>query len=177
MKRVLTALVAVVMLVCFNGKVMAQSGGGQKLAFVDVQKVLSDSEPGKKAKASLETFVKSHQGKIDEKEKAIEKLKGEIENKGTALSEDAKKKKQDELQSMMRDLKRMASDAQEDIRKKESEITKDVFKDIKDIIGAVGKEEGYSAIMDNNVLLYSGDGVDVTEKVIKKYNELGKKTK
>ncbi|MBF0606120.1 MAG: OmpH family outer membrane protein [Candidatus Magnetobacterium sp. LHC-1] len=173
MNRVLTALIAVVMLVFFNGTVMAQQGA--KIGSVDLQKILSDSEPGKKAKTSLETFIKSHQAKIDEKEKAIEKLKDEIEKKGTALSEDAKKKKQDELQSMMRDLKRMASDAQEDIRKKEGELTKDVFKDIKDVIAAVGKEEGYAAIMDNNVLLYSSEGVDVTDKVIKKYNDLGKK--
>ncbi|MBF0537613.1 MAG: OmpH family outer membrane protein [Nitrospirae bacterium] len=175
MKRVLTALMAVVMVVFFNCAVMAQSSGGAKIAFVDVQKVLNESEPGKKAKASLETFVKSHQGKIDEKEKTVEKLKDELEKKGTALSEDAKKKKQDELQAMMRDLKRMAADAQEDIRKKESEITKDVFKDIRDVISTVGKDEGYSAILDSNVLLYSNEGADVTEKVVKKYNELGKK--
>ncbi|MBF0343352.1 MAG: OmpH family outer membrane protein [Nitrospirae bacterium] len=173
MKRVSAVFLTVVVVMLFSVSVMAQQQG--KLVFVDVQKVLNESEPGKKAKSSLETYVKSHQGKIEEKEKAIDKLKEELDKKGTALSDDAKKKKQDEIQAMTRDLKRMAADAQEEIRKKETELTKDVFKDIRDVINNVGREEGYSAILDSTVLLYSVDNVDVTEKVVKKYNELGKK--
>ncbi len=146
-----------------------------KIGFIDLQKVLNESESGKKAKSDLESFIKSQQSRIDEKGKEIEAMKAEFSKKSSILSEDAKRKKEEELQKELRDYKRMVADAQEEAKKKETELTKEIFKEIDVLIGKLAKEEGYSAIMEKTILLYTGDAFDITEKVITKYNEMKNK--
>ncbi|MEO5356605.1 MAG: OmpH family outer membrane protein [Nitrospirae bacterium YQR-1] len=168
MKRLLLLVLVSVFVVFTAGKVFASDS---KIGFVDIQKVFTESEQGKKAKETLDSYVKSHQVKIDEKEKAIEKAKEELEKKSSVLSEDAKKKKQDDLQSMVREYKRLASEAQDEVRKREQEITKDIFKSVKELVLTIGKEEKYSAILDNSMVIYSDSAADITDKIIKKLNE------
>ncbi|MBF0456946.1 MAG: OmpH family outer membrane protein [Nitrospirae bacterium] len=176
MKKVSMVLVLAVALVFAATVAKAQQNGQNvKIGFVDIQKVINESEPGKKAKEALEVHIKGHQAKIEEKEKAIDAMKADLEKKGAALSEEAKKKKQDDMQSMIRDLKRMAAEAQEEVRKKEADLTKDVFSDIRNIIRQIGKDDGYTAIMESGPVLYSGEGTDVTDKIVKKLNDLKKK--
>jgi len=167
MKKILLPVLLVFM-VFATGKAFAQDS---KIGFVDIQKVFVESEQGKKAKETLDSYVKSHQVKIDEKEKAIEKAKEELEKKSSVLSEDAKKKKQDDMQSMVREYKRLASEAQEEVRKREQEITKEIFKSVKELVLAMGKDEKYSAILDNSMVIYSDSSADITDKIIKKLNE------
>ncbi|MBF0516491.1 MAG: OmpH family outer membrane protein [Nitrospirae bacterium] len=173
MKKVSMVLVMAVALIFTATAAMAQQNA--KIGFVDIQKVINDSEPGKKAKEALEVHIKGHQTKIEEKEKAIDTMKADLEKKGSALSEDAKKKKQDEMATAVRDLKRMAAEAQEEVRKKEADLTKDVFSDIRSIIRQIGKDDGYTAILESGAVLYSMDSVDLTDKIVKKLNDLKKK--
>ncbi|MBF0533706.1 MAG: OmpH family outer membrane protein [Nitrospirae bacterium] len=170
MKKVMLLLTVASMCAVFaSGSVFAAEH--TKIGFVDIQKVFMESEQGKKAKETLDSFVKSHQVKIDEKEKAIEKAKEEYDKKSSVMSEDAKKKKQEELASMLREYKRFAAESQEEVRKKEQEITKDIFKAVKELVVATGKEEGYAAVLDNSMVVYSDDKADITDKIIKKLNE------
>ncbi|MCG6550967.1 MAG: OmpH family outer membrane protein [Candidatus Magnetominusculus sp. LBB02] len=174
MRRVSVVVAVVAAMVLTASAAMAQQQG-VKIGFVDIQKVINDSEPGKKAKEALEVHIKGYQAKIEEKEKSIDAMKSELEKKGSALSEDAKKKKQDEMQTAIRDLKRMAAEAQEEVRKKEADLTKDVFTDIRNIIRQLGKDDGYTAIFEGGPILYAVESSDVTDKIVKKLNELKKK--
>ncbi|MBF0320488.1 MAG: OmpH family outer membrane protein [Nitrospirae bacterium] len=173
MKKISVLLVMAVVLMLATTVAAAQQN--VKIGFVDIQRVINDSEPGKKAKESLEAYIKTHQAKIEEKEKAIDSMKADLDKKSAALSEDAKKKKQEEMQSMVRDLKRMAAEAQDEVRKKENDLTKDVFTDIRNIIRQIGKDDGYTAILDSGASLYALESSDITDKIIKKLNDLKKK--
>ncbi|KWT89586.1 MAG: OmpH family outer membrane protein [Nitrospirota bacterium] len=173
MKKVSMVLVLVVVLLFAATAAKAQQN--VKIGFVDIQKVINESEPGKRAKDALESYIKTHQTKIEEKEKAIDSMKADLDKKGSALSEEAKKKKQDEMQTMVRDIKRMAAEAQDEVRKKETDLTKDVFTDIRTIIRQIGKDDGYTAILESGAVLYSTDNVDITDKIVKKLNDLKKK--
>ena len=66
-------LMLVVMLVM---PVTSHAADAVKFGSIDVQKVLNESETGKKAKPDLEVLIKSKQSTIDEKGKAIEKIEG-----------------------------------------------------------------------------------------------------
>jgi outer membrane protein len=173
MKKISMVLVMAVALLFAATAAKAQQN--VKIGFVDIQKVINDSEPGKKAKEALEVYIKGHQAKIEEKEKAIDTMKADLDKKSAALSEDAKKKKQDEMQSLIRELKRMAGEAQEEVRKKEADLTKDVFTDIRSIILQIGKDDGYTAILESGAVLYSQENVDITARIVKKLNDLKKK--
>ncbi|MBI5632475.1 MAG: OmpH family outer membrane protein [Nitrospirae bacterium] len=150
-----------------------------KIGFVDLVKALNESDTGKKAKADLEFLIKSKQGAIDEKGKAIEKGKVDLEKQASVLSQDARKSKEEELERLIREYQRLVSDSQTEVKKKESELTGDILKDIRAIIQKIGQDEAYTLILENaeGQILYSKKEIDLTDAVIKKHNESRAKPK
>jgi outer membrane protein len=168
MKR--SIVLVVLFLFAASGLAYAQE---MKVGVVDLMRALNESDAGKKAKSDLETMIKAKQVTIDEKGKTIEKLKAEVEKQASVLSADAKKTKEEELEKMVRDYQRMVSDAQNEIKKKEGEYTGNILKEIRDIIETIGKNEGYTLIVENaeGLILFSKQDMDLTNTVIAKYNE------
>ncbi len=151
-----------------------------KIGYVDLRVALNDSEAGKKAKTELESLIKTKQSTIDEKGKGIEKLKADLEKQGSVLSAEARKSKEDEIERLMRDYQRLVQDSQNEVKKKEGELTGSIIKDLRDVVEKIGGDEGYSLILENveGIILYSRKDLDITDKVVKTYNEMkGKKKK
>ncbi len=191
MKRFyLTILFVFILGITWNGLVKAET---LKIGFVNLQKVMDESETGKKARKSFETFVKSKQQKVDEDALEVDKMKAVIKQMKVDLkkksevgppifSDDAKRKMieeirdhEEDLQKLIRDLRRSNSDAQEEIKKREAELTEEILKEIRSIVVVVGKKENFSAVFQKNdpfgLVLYSGEAVDITDMIIQKYNE------
>jgi outer membrane protein len=147
-----------------------------KIGYIDFQKVLNESDAGKKAKADLEIIVKSKQTTIDEKGKTIEKLKADLEKQASVLSAEAKKSKEEELEKMLREYQRLVQDSQTEVKKKELELTDVIIKDIRQIVEKMGEEGGYTLIIEKTggMVLYSKKDIDLTDAVIKKYNQTKK---
>jgi len=142
-----------------------------KFGTVDLQKSLEESETGKKAKSDLESLRVSKQSVIDEKGRAIDKLKGDIEKQASVLSAEARKNKEEELEKMVREYQRIVQDSQAELKKKEAELTNTTIREIIEIIEKIGAEEGYTIIIEKGTIPYSDKSIDITETVIKKYNE------
>lgn len=145
-----------------------------KIGSVDLIKALNESDAGKKAKADLESLIKTKQAVLDEKGKSIEKMKSEIEKQSSVLSAEARKSKEDELEKVLRDYQRLVSDSQSEIKKREGEFTNEIIKDLRAIIEKIGNEEGYTIILEGSAgqILYAKKELDLTELVIKKHNEM-----
>ncbi|MGD0883872.1 MAG: OmpH family outer membrane protein [Thermodesulfovibrionales bacterium] len=145
-----------------------------RIGYVDLRVALNESNEGKKAKAELESLIKTKQVAIDEKGKTVEKLKGELEKQSSVLSGEAKKAKEDEIERLLRDYQRLVQDSQAEVKKKEDKYTESIIKELREIVEKIGKEENYSLILENveGIILYTNKDLDLTERVLKKYNEL-----
>lgn len=142
-----------------------------KFGAIDVQKVLNESEAGKKAKNDLETMIKSKQTAIDEKGKTIEKMKSDLEKQASVLSAEARKNKEDELERAIREYQRLVQDSQAEIKKREADLTETILRDIKELVEKIGEENQYTLILEKGMVLYSSKGIDITDTILKKYNE------
>ena len=156
--------------------VASYAADASKLAVVDIQKVLNDSEAGKKAKTDLETLIKSKQAHIDEKGNTIEKMKIEIEKQASVLSADARKAKEDEMEKMIREYQRLVQDSQAELKKKEGELTEAILKQINELVIKIGKAEGYTIIMEKGTVVYADTQMDITDTVIKNFDDLKSKS-
>lgn len=172
------------LLICFSmvmatGTRISLAADNLKIGYVDLRSALNESDAGKKAKTELESAIKTKQIAIDEKSKAIEKLKSDFEKQASVLSADARKAKEDEIERLMRDYQRLIQDSQTEMKKKEADLTSTILKELREIISKIGKEENYTMIMENfeGIILYSKKELDITDRVIQKHNELRAKTK
>ncbi|MEW6738313.1 MAG: OmpH family outer membrane protein [Nitrospirota bacterium] len=144
-----------------------------KIGIVDLLKALNESESGKRAKTDLESLIKSKQASIEEKGKNIEKLRTEFEKQAAIISPEAKKAKEEELERLIRDYQRIVADSQAEVKKKEGELTGEILKDLREMINKIAQEEGYTLILEHaeGLVLYANKSLDLTDKVIKRYNE------
>lgn len=148
-----------------------------KIGAIDIQKILNECEAGKKAKADLETLIKSKESVIDKKGEEIEKLRGELKNQASVLSDEARKNKEEELEKLLRDYQRTVQDSQEEVKKKEGELTETILKGIHELVKKIGKEEKYTLIIEKSLVVFSNKSIDITDKVLKEYNKTTGKTK
>ena len=165
------------LLIVFVLPVSSFAADSVKFGSIDLQKVLNESEAGKKAKSDLEVLIKSKESTIEDKSKVIEKLKGEMEKQASVLSAEARKKKEDELEKLLREYNRLVQDSQAEVKKKEGELTEAIIKESREIIEKIGVEEGYTLIIEKGMVLYSNKGIDITDSVLKKYDDSKTKTK
>lgn len=175
MKRILILLLSFLTILFYTHNIY--SAEQLKIAVVDIQKVLNESEAGKKAKKDLESLIISKQNIIDEKGKAVEKFKSDLEKQVSVLSADARKNKEDELERMIREYQRLVQDSQTEVKKKENDLTDAILKDIKEIVEKTGESEGYSIILEKGMLIYSSNSLDITDSIIKKFDESKSKSK
>ena len=177
MKKVVWLVVVLLMLT--GTSALAAEVITVKIGYVDLVKSLNESEAGKKAKTDLEFLIKTKQTTIDEKGKAIEKAKADLEKQSSVLSPDARKAKEEEMERMLRDYQRLVADSQNEVKKKEGELTNDILKDLRTIVQKIGEDEGYTLILESaeGQILYAKKEADLTEVVIKKFNESKAKAK
>lgn len=168
MRRILTVIFVLALATC------AFAQDGVKIGFIDMQQALNESEAGKVAKKELEDAVKERQGEINEKMAMREKLVAELEKQSVVLSEEARKQKQSELDKLTREIERLVEDSNTDLQKRQRELEVEIVKDLDSIISEIGKEGDYDLILPAEIILYSGEGLDITNQVIEKHDELYK---
>ena len=142
-----------------------------KIGYVDFARVQSESKAGQAAFKSIETMFKEKQKQLDEKQGDIEKMMKELEKQSSVLSMEVRKQKEEKLQREYKELQRFKSDSEEDLNKKKAELAKSMFEEVNTVISKFGKEEGYTLILEHTVVLYAPEAVDVTDKIIKAYDD------
>ena len=157
----------------------AQAPAGGRVAILDVQRVLARSAAGVSAREQLEKDRGSMQKQVDTQRNDLEKLKEELEKKGQLLSADARREKTEALERKARDFRRLVDDLQATLQKKEEALVTKVLQDLGGLVQKVGKDKGFSLILERSKagVLYAATDADVTDDVLKAYDDETKKKK
>jgi len=144
-----------------------------KIAYVDMQKALNYCEAGKEAKRQMTLEVEKMQKVFAGKQKELEKIKDDLEKRGSVLSENVRREKDREYQAKLRDLQRLQKDYEDDLRRKDREFTERILKNFDTIIKKMGEEGKYTLILEKNqpTILFISNSLDLTEEVIKRIDQ------
>lgn len=145
----------------------------EKIAFVDFQRVFEQSEVIKRMNEKLQDGIRAEQQTIEKKRDALEKSKEELEKKIAVLNPEARAKKEEELRTELKDLKRYAGDKEEEFQRRGSTLMQEIMKDLTDIVKEMGKAKGYSAVVERSTggVIYFDPAADMTEEVVKEYDK------
>jgi outer membrane protein len=143
-----------------------------KLAFVDMQKALNDSKSGKKALVELQKLMEERKTGLQKQKESLEKKKEELDKQGLLLNEETRKNREGEIRTLERDYSRTLSDLKEEFGRRETEFTDVIRKDLLKVIEKVGKEGGYTLVLEKqySAILYAPATIDLTETLIKRYD-------
>jgi outer membrane protein len=142
-----------------------------KIGYVDVQRAVQEVEEGKAARARLQQELQQKRSDLDVKRATLEKMKADYDKQAPVLSDDAKKKKQDELQKAFLEAQNDAQRMQEELQSKEQEAMASIGKRLTQIVAEVSDKESFSFVLDKAALLYAPAASDVTNEVVRRYNE------
>ena len=142
-----------------------------KVGFVNLQKAMSQSKRGKAARATFQADLKDERVALEKERAAIAKQRKDLEKQAVLMKPSERAKAQRRLQLRARDLERSTRDVREELALRERELTDEILKDLQKIIGELGKTGKFTMILERSQLLYTDKGTDVTDEVIKLYNE------
>lgn len=142
-----------------------------KVGFVSLQKAISESKSGQSARENFQTAIKEKQDALLKEKQAIESRRKELEKQAVLMKESERAKAQREFQLRVRDYERKTRDMREELALREQEVTNAILKDLQKVIAEVGKTGRFTLILEQGQLLYTDKGIDITDEVIRLYNE------
>jgi outer membrane protein len=176
MKKTVLMAVVTMMTVAMAPVARASSEDGVKIATVDMQRALQSVEAGKKAKLELEKEFNAKKKDLQAEEAGIKKMGEEFKKQSLVMSDDARAKKQAELQERILKFQEKTARSQAEIQQKERDLTSPIIVRLRTIIAETAKKKNYNLVLERNenTVLYSMEKDDLTEDVIGTYNKESK---
>jgi len=147
----------------------------QKIGYIDSQKVLAEYKGATEIKKRYEQKVAEWKNEAEKIKKDIINLREALQTQNMLLSEEAKlrkvkeiEKKEQEYQQFIQDIWGQSGEA-EALNK---ELMQPLLQEIDTLITGIGKEEGFSIILDasSGALVYAEDELNITDRVIEALN-------
>jgi outer membrane protein len=152
---------------------LGQTAQPTKIGYIDLQRVMLESERGKEAKKGLTDEADKLKKTLNQKQDEIQKLKDALEKQASTITPEARADKEKQYQSKLKDYQRLAGDYETDLRQKDAETSQQILKELEEVVRKMGDTEKYTLILERTQggILFGSPGADITEKVISLYNE------
>ena len=167
------ALIAGAVLLGGSGAGAQAPSAGQRIGYIDLARVLARSAAGVAAREQLEREKATMQKEMDVKRVELDKLRDELEKKGSLMTADARRDREEAMERKRRDATRLADDFQRELGRKEQVLAQKVLQDITGVIERVGKQKGYYLVLERRGagVLFSVPEADLTDEIIKAYDQ------
>jgi outer membrane protein len=146
-----------------------------KIGFIDIQRIIAESQAGKKAKDRFQAQVKKAEADVQKERQDLERLKGDLDKKGPLLKEEERRNLEADFQKRSVSLQRTMGDYQQDLQRKNNEMMAEILKELEQVVTEIGKAEKFTLILERSQILYSDQATDITSRVIEVYNSRVKK--
>jgi outer membrane protein len=152
---------------------LAQSSAPQRVAVIDVNKVLSSSTAGKTAAAKLKQLQDEKMARAQKLDDEIKTLDNDINTKKISLSEEKLADLAKQLSDKKIAMQRFAQDADRELGEARDRVMAELNQKIMPVVDQIGKEMGLAAIFNKfeSGLIYASEAIDITDVVIKRFND------
>jgi outer membrane protein len=147
-----------------------------KIAYVDLQRAFAEVEEGKAAKVRLEQLRDAKQKEIDKDQEQLKKEKETFDRQASTMTDATRQQQGSELQKKMLELQQRFEKGRAELAQTEREAWSGMMAKMKPIIASIAQHDGFTMIFEYNdaALLYAPASLDVTNELIRQYNEKNK---
>ena len=143
-----------------------------KVAVIDVQRVVAESDPGKEAIQKLKAVsdAKVQEGQTMQQELAT--LRDQINKQRFTVSEERLAEMTKELEDKNIAIRRFEDDAKRELEEARRRELGGLEEQILPIINQIGQDQGITVIFNKfqSGLVYADEAVDITDEVIRQFN-------
>ncbi|HET8580475.1 MAG TPA: OmpH family outer membrane protein [Nitrospiraceae bacterium] len=172
--RLLLALTCAAGLVTGGCATAASTQPVVRVGVVDPQKVLNETEAGKKAKESLNTFMKNRQALIELEEKELRRMEEDLIKQASVLSANAKKEREEQFRRRMAEYQQKANELNREVQEKQKEVLEGFRDKVEKVVAKVAQRLGLLIVIEKGrggPTVYNDSSLDISAMVIEEFNK------
>jgi outer membrane protein len=168
MRAVKACLLAAIVGIAAAAPAAAQSG--IKVAVIDVNRIMTDSQRGKAVLETIDKVQAERSAQLKTMNEELVEMQRKFQEGRLSLAEDKLAQLQAQIEDRTRQFQRAREDAERDVQKRRADEIEKVEAAVFPIINTLGKEGGYTLIFNKfqSGLVYADDGIDITDLVIQR---------
>ncbi len=160
-------LIAVIM----TGAILTTAGlvlaAGLKIGYVNIASIFDKYSGTANAKLVLEKEIKAKQDTIQQMSDDVKNLRESLDLSASTLSLEDKRIRAQEIDRKGLELQKFTEESENELSRKEANYTQDILARIHAAVQKVGKEKGFSLVLDKSSVIFGIDSWDITENVLK----------
>jgi outer membrane protein len=144
-----------------------------KIGVVDIDQAISSTTEGKAAREEFARKQRDAEAKVQPMIEKYQALEEDLKQKKFVLSDEALFQKQLDLAQMRNEIETKMKELENQLQLDQKRLEGPLTKKLVDVIEGAGKESGFTLIMRRGSpgLLYTREALDITDLIIKKYNQ------
>jgi outer membrane protein len=168
--RHVAAVTVAALLLCVAPHASAQS---MRVAVVDTQRAVMESEDGLRAQATLKKLFDKRQRELDQKQKDLQKEREELEKNRAQINTEAMAKRVETWQREMAQVQAVFVEYNKELQQKQNELTQPIVQKTVGLIRRLATQEGFDVVLERQAATYFRADLDLTDRVITLYNRGG----
>lgn len=140
-----------------------------KIAVVNVQKAMLDSDELKKVSAEIEARYKPRQDELQKLQSDLQSIQQQLQS--NKLTQQAQADLQLEGQRKQRDAQRLSDDLQQEFDRDRQDILGKAAQKMQEVVKKLAEEKGFDVVVDVSQTLYFKPALDVTADALAAYNK------
>lgn len=175
--RVAAFVLALTLAVCSRALAQgaaATSPAGTKVAIVNIQDAIANTNEGKKELDALQQKFSPKQAELKTQNDEVEGLKKQLQTQSDKLSDEERNNRVKTLEVKQKSLQRNFEDAQNEFQQAEQEVVNRLGKKMLEVLEKYAKANGYAMVLDvsnpQTPVLYASPGANITKELVDAYN-------
>lgn len=144
-----------------------------RVAVVDTQRAVMETEDGLRAQATLKKLFDKRQRELDQKQKDLQKEREQLEKNRAQLNNEAMAKRIETWQREMAQVQAVFVEYNKELQQKQNELTQPIVQKTVGIIRRLATQEGFDLVLERQAATYVRADLDLTDRVITLYNRGG----
>lgn len=143
-----------------------------KVGVFDSQRVSEETAVGKRVQSQLSSLRSRKQAEINEKEQAVSELQKQLSQQALSLSSEKRTELEKNIQRQLLELQTTQEQASREMQLEFSTASNDFQEKLEAVVRTLGKDEGFTLILDRSVVAWSADAIDVTTVIVDRFDKM-----
>ena len=140
------------------------------IAVVDFQRVLEETRAGKEVKEVFDSFMNDRQVLLELEQKEIQRIRNNLVNQGSVLSDVARQQREEQFQRRVRDYQLKEAALSRELQEKQKDLMDGFRANVEQIVSQVAEERNLGLVIergDGTSTLYHRSQLDISDDIIK----------
>lgn len=164
---------AIAITLVFGGCIGSGAKVDGKVGVINSQRLLNETNAGKRAKDSLASFSKNRQALMELEERELRRMEEDFVKQSSILSPTAKRDREEQFRRRMQEYQQKAAELNREVQEKQKDVLEGFRDKIEMVVAKVAKRLGLQVIVDKSkggATIYHEEGLDISSQVIEEFN-------